>query len=59
MYVFIQGGELQFTGVGEIQFNAYKDWYVQWGRDKVKVHCISSCLLLDKDIIRKSHDVEI
>jgi hypothetical protein len=27
----MQGGELTFTAVGEIEFNAYKEWYISWG----------------------------
>ena len=26
-----QGGQLIFTGAGEISFDAYKDWFVSWG----------------------------
>ncbi|XP_023335433.1 fasciclin-1 [Eurytemora carolleeae] len=32
-----EGGELTITGVGEFQFNAYKDWYVSWDKIKGKV----------------------
>ena len=28
----MQGGELTFTAVGEIEFNAYKEWYISWGQ---------------------------
>jgi hypothetical protein len=27
----VQTGELVFTGAGEIEFDAYKDWFVSWG----------------------------
>ena len=33
-----QGGDLIFTGAGEIAFDAYKEWYVSWGpAAKIKV----------------------
>ena len=37
-----QGGDLIFTGAGEIAFDAYKEWFVSWGpAGKIKVCMIS------------------
>ena len=39
-----QGGDLIFTGAGEIAFDAYKEWFVSWGpasKIKVCVHDIT------------------
>jgi hypothetical protein len=30
-FALAQAGELTFTAVGEIEFNAYKEWYISWG----------------------------
>ena len=38
----LQGGDLIFTGAGEIAFDAYKEWFVSWGpAGKIKVCMIS------------------
>jgi len=32
-----EAGKLIFTGVGEVEFNAYKEWYVSWQGVKAKI----------------------